>query len=152
MPQKICTLCVHQANSAHYFILKCKETDRMLKQNLYVTKGSECGSPIGIIDFDVNDDSKDYGIETLKTAEDTEMEEIYAIEEVQDGEGNREQNVEFNCDKCTETFDCDMKLQCHRNKEHPIQVNEIDIGEKYALSFDSHPITDWLQTHFKSQI
>lgn len=34
MPQKICTLCVHQANSAHYFILKCKESDQKLRGNL----------------------------------------------------------------------------------------------------------------------
>lgn len=130
MPQKICTLCVHQANSAHYFILKCKETDRMLKQHLYLTKTSPDALQIGIIDYDVNDDSdsKVYDIESLQPDECEEIADAYVVQEQQNTISN--QTVAFGCDKCLDTFDNAVELQCHRDHDHSAQTS--DINERFG--------------------
>lgn len=128
MPQKICTLCVHQANSAQYFILKCKETDRMLKQNLFVAKNSGASLQIGIIDFDVHDDdvgNKVCGIDPLRPDECEHISDLYEIEDVIN------ENTEFSCDKCIKSYTSDDDLQRHRDDEHPTQNGAID--ERFNL-------------------
>lgn len=100
----------------------------MLRQSLYDTKTTEDSLQIGIIDFDVNDDSnsKTYGMDTLQPDECVEMSELYDIEVQQ--EKSDIENGEHECDKCSKSFSCATKLQCHRDDVHPTEVAEIDAG------------------------
>lgn len=122
---------MHQANSAHYFILKCKETDRMLKQHLYVTKTSPDALQIGIIDYDANDesDSKVYDIESLQPDECEGLADTY---DMQDNTVSN-QTVAFSCDKCIESFASTVELQCHRDHDHATQT--FDVNERFGRIF-----------------
>lgn len=103
----------------------------MLRQSLHATKSSECGLQIGIIDFDVDDDSnsKAYGMDTLQSVECVEMGELYDIEVQQEKMGS--QNEDIGCDKCRKSFDCATELQCHQDEEHSTDLAEID--ERFGI-------------------
>lgn len=72
LPQQICTLCIHQANSAYYFILKCKESDNFLRQQIVpenaiiIDDGMQIEF-IEIIDNKIDDVAEDYVDDDVRT-------------------------------------------------------------------------------------
>lgn len=90
LPQNICRFCLHQIKTAHYFILKCQESNRKLRLSLTTKANNTDNEGEEFIDNEVSESECTVGEESNVQINEGESELNQAITALQSEQGTND--------------------------------------------------------------